>query len=501
MKSPFKWPIERKILASFGLIVFIVLVVETVAYNSINNLIETSRQVSHSQQVINQIGDVLSTMTDAETGQRGYVITGDESFLEPYQAAISLVDGKIQGLLDLTADDPYQQARIVSLKTSVSDKLSELQRVIDIRRTQGAEAAQQAVAAGVGKGFMDDIRQVLGEMQAHENTLLTNYADDNDNTSKRARGTFFILLVVMIILLVSGYFMIRRDSRARKKAEENLRVLNQELEQRVLERTQQLEEINHELTRSNEELQQFAYVASHDLQEPLRMVASYTQLLARRYKGKLDSDADDFISFAVDGANRMQGLINDLLAYSRVGTKGKPFAPTDCNDVLEQALGNLHVAIEESGVVVTHDDLPMIMADSTQMVQLFQNLIGNAIKFKGKEAPHIEIKARKQDKEWLISVHDNGLGIDPQYADRVFIIFQRLHTRDEYPGTGIGLAICKRVVERHGGRIWVKSEPGKGSTFSFTLPVKQEETQTSAPAVPLPEPKRRARAGIRLGAR
>ncbi len=225
-----------------------------------------------------------------------------------------------------------------------------------------------------------------------------------------------------------------------------------------------------ELTRSNSELQQFAYVASHDLQEPLRMVSSYVQLLARRYRDKLDSDADEFIGFAVDGANRMQKLINDLLMYSRVGTRGKPFEHTDCNAVLDQTLANLSTAIEESRAVVTNDDLPTVMADEGQMVQLFQNLVGNAIKFRGEDPPCVHISAKQENNDCVLSVSDNGIGIDPEYYERIFVIFQRLHGKNHYPGTGIGLAVCKKIVDRHGGRIWLESESGKGSTFCFTVP-------------------------------
>jgi len=240
------------------------------------------------------------------------------------------------------------------------------------------------------------------------------------------------------------------------------------LEKRTEEESRQLLA---ELDRSNKELEQFAYVASHDLQEPLRMVSSYTQLLARRYKGRLDADADDFIAYAVDGAYRMQRLINDLLAYSRVGTRGKEFEPTDCSVFFDQALANLKVTIEESGAVVDRGPLPTVMADKLQIGQLLQNLIGNAIKYHGDEPPRVHVSAEQKGNEWVFSVRDNGIGIDPQFAERIFVIFQRLHNREEYPGTGIGLAICKKIVERHGGRIWVESQVGSGATFYFTIPI------------------------------
>ena len=250
----------------------------------------------------------------------------------------------------------------------------------------------------------------------------------------------------------TGVLVFAEDISTRKKAEEELRRSHDELE------------------RSNAELQQFAYVASHDLQEPLRMVSSYMALMERRYKGQLDADADDFIGYAVDGAKRMRMLINDLLEYSRVGTHGKTLGPVDCETLLSRVLDHLQLLIEDSGATVTHDHLPTVIGDDAQLMRLFQNLIHNSLKFKNDSPPLIHVSAEQSYGNWLFSFHDDGIGIDPQYADRIFVIFQKLHNRDEYPGTGIGLAICKKIVERHGGHIWVQSEQGKGATFFFTIP-------------------------------
>ncbi len=250
------------------------------------------------------------------------------------------------------------------------------------------------------------------------------------------------------------------------QSNEELKRARDVLEIRVKERTA-------ELARSNAELEQFAYIASHDLQEPLRMISSYVQLLEKRYKGKLDQDADDFISYASDGALRMQRLINDLLAYSRVGTRGKNFEKVDLEAALAQALENLHLAVKEKKAIVTHDPLPSAYGDSGQLTQVFQNLIDNAIKFAREQPPTVHITAEIEGGECFCSVKDHGIGIASEFLNKLFMLFQRLHTRKEYLGTGIGLAICKRIIERHGGKIWVESNPNEGSTFYFTIPTTQ----------------------------
>ncbi|HEY3360644.1 MAG TPA: PAS domain S-box protein [Methanosarcina sp.] len=255
---------------------------------------------------------------------------------------------------------------------------------------------------------------------------------------------------------VIGVFAAARDITERKKAEAMLKL--------------KLEE----LARSNAELEQFAYISSHDLQEPLRMIASYLQLLQRKYQGKLDDKADKYIYFAVDGASRMQNLINDLLEFSRVTTKAREFEPTDCKSILKQVVFDLEVSIKENEAHVSYGSLPVVMVDSSQLTQVFQNLISNAIKFRSEKIPEIEISAKRKDNQWLFSVKDNGIGVDPKFSERIFEVFKRLNKRDEYPGTGIGLSICKKIVERHGGQIWIESESGKGSIFYFTLPITQK---------------------------
>jgi signal transduction histidine kinase len=333
--------------------------------------------------------------------------------------------------------------------------------------TAMAEAARTLVAKSMAESASLDPTAEVNVILSRERAFLRGMdaivfqydreASFPDRTANRLQMA--LLLAVLGVLLVQGILVLRPA----------LANIHQGISQLELAK-QALQHKSEELARSNAELEQFAYVASHDLQEPLRMVASYTQLLARRYQGKLDRDADEFIGFAVDGATRMQTLIRDLLSYSRVMTQGRSLQPVDTRRAFEAACENLHKAIEESGVSVSVGALPVIQADVTQMTQLFQNLLGNAVKYRNERMPRIHVDARAVEKSWLFSVEDNGIGIEPQYFERIFQMFQRLHTREKYSGTGIGLAICRRIVERHGGKIWVESAPGHGSTFHFAIP-------------------------------
>ncbi|MEO6437082.1 MAG: PAS domain S-box protein [Tepidisphaeraceae bacterium] len=359
---------------------------------------------------------------------------------------LAQMEGKYRGLLEAAPDAMVvvnQGGAIVLLNIQAEKQFG-------YRRN---ELLGQQVKNIIPEGFA--ARLLADGLRSAEDALAQQIGTGIELSGRRRDGSEFpIELMLSPLGSAEGTLVTAaiRDISVRKNAEKHLA-------QKVAE-----------LSRSNEELGQFAYVASQDLQEPLRMVASYTQLLSRRYKGKLDSDADEFIAFAVDGASRMQRLIQDLLVYSRVGTKGKDLLDISSEDALQQALKNLRGAIQESSALVTHDLLPNVLADEMQLIQLFQNLVGNAIKYQRPGVPRVKISAAKNGETgWMFSVRDNGLGIDPQYFERIFGMFQRLHKREEFAGTGIGLAICKKIVERHGGSISVESRPGQGSTFRFAL--------------------------------
>ncbi len=388
---------------------------------------------------------MLSPLESAE----GILVTAairDISVRKAAEKHLAQMESRYRGLLEAAPDAMVvvnQGGEIVLLNVQAEKQFG-------YRRD---ELLGQKVKNIIPEGFAE--RLIADALRSTAEALAQQIGTGIELIARRKDGTEFpIELMLSPLENFEGILVTAaiRDITERKKAEAHL-----------------LENVE-ELRRSNEELGQFAYIASHDLQEPLRMVASYTQLLSRRYKGKLDSDADEFIAFAVDGANRMQRLIQDLLTYSRVGTKGQYLLDISSEDALAQALVNLRATIRESGALVTHDALPHVMADDMQLTQLFQNLVANAIKYQNPGVPRVHISVHKNGgKKWIFSVKDNGLGIDPQYFERIFGMFQRLHKREEFAGTGIGLAICKKIVERHGGTISVESQPGHGSTFSFGL--------------------------------
>jgi PAS domain S-box-containing protein len=391
----------------------------------------------------------LELMLSPLEGPEGFLVTAairDISVRRKAETHLAQMESRYRGLLEAAPD------AMVVINQAGCVVLLNLQAEKQFGYFHG-ELLGKKVTQIIPQGFAE--RLIADGLRSAEDALTQHIGMGIELNGRRKDGSEFPL-ELMLSPLGSGEDVLVtaaiRDITARKQAE-----------QLLLQKVQ-------ELNRSNEELGQFAYVASHDLQEPLRMVASYTTLLSRRYKGKLGSDADQFIAFAVDGASRMQRLIRDLLAYSRVGSTGKVPSETSSEDALERTLTNLSGLIEDSGAVVTHEPLPDVLADELQLVQLFQNLIGNAIKYQRPGVPEVHINAvRNGGTQWVFAVKDNGMGIDAQYFERIFGMFQRLHKREEFAGTGIGLAICKKIVERHGGSIWVESQPDQGSTFRFTL--------------------------------
>jgi PAS domain S-box-containing protein len=571
---------NRKVQFAFGVAISALLVVGLISYRGMVVSSESQLWVQHTQRVLNQLTNLLLSIENIESSYSSFALTGAESNLKSYPDDILATKRREATLRSLTVDNPAQQRQMPNIERLVAQKIQFAEMVIGLRRTRGAQAAEDAIRNGQGAQTGEELRGVVRQLQQEELRLL---AVRNDDAKRRLRQIKTILILGTILGLfinIAAAWSVQRESSRRGFAEEALKdseekfrglleaapdamvvsqsgeivlvnvqaerqfgyrreeLLHQPIEILIpdpfliqdptdekkdaisprlreggvglelfglrkdgsefpveimvspLENStgilmttairditvrkkseEQLAQTAAELKRSNEELQQFASVASHDLQEPLRMVASYTQLLAKRYKGQLDADADEFIGYAVDGCNRMQGLIQDLLTYSRAGTKGKVLREISGEKILNEVLMNLGRTIEESGATVTHDSLPTITTDDTQLVQVLQNLVGNAIKYRGAAPPHVHVSAAKNGgNEWVFSVRDNGLGIDSQYFERIFVIFQRLHGRQDFEGTGIGLAICKKIVERLGGRIWVESQLEKGSIFHFALP-------------------------------
>ena len=420
--------------------------------------------------VVSDAKDVFRTFAVQERSLRT-TDTNDQYLMRilPYRTVENVIDGVVLTFVNVTdlkrAEEAAHAAQVYA--EGIVDTVREPLLVLDTNLcVQSANRAFYETFATTpaqtngrllyeldnGQWDIPKLRSLLAELLS-QNHAFEDFEVAHNFSTIGQKTMLLNARKVSSVTNASGLLLLAiEDISERKRSEETL-----------IQRTAQLQ-------RSNEELQQFAYIVSHDLDEPLRMVASYVQLLAERYQGKLDADADEFIRYAVEGVRRLQALIKDLLTYTRVGGKAQEFTAVDCETLLQDTLGNLQLAIKESSVAVTHDPLPTVRSEGKQLGLVFQNLIGNALKFRSTAPLRIHISARQDGRQWIFSVCDNGIGIDPRHAARIFEVFQRLHTRSEYPGTGIGLAVCKKIVERHGGRIWVESERGKGATFLFTLP-------------------------------
>ena len=436
--------------------------------------LELIRLVNHTRDVQVATQDLLVSLNDAEIGRRGFIATGDAKYLAAVEESAAKSSVIVRHLSTLTRDNPTQQANVNALERLVNDRLELLKQTSQF----GGQDAALREEKRTGLAASTQLSQVVAGVMAEEDRLLELRQQASVAVDWRATALLIAGSIATILLLLWAYRIVRQYAIERDRAETELHQannqlqekviqldrLNQELEDRVKERTAGLE-------RSNQDLQQFAFVASHDLQEPLRMVSSYLGLLSKHCQGKLDAEAEKYIGFAIDGAGRMQTLIRDLLAYAQVSTQAPVLTRTRLADVVSQARYALLASLRETGAEIATEPLPEVDVDPLKMSLVFQNLLSNAIKFRRHgEKPSIHIEALQEGNQWRISVRDNGIGFDPKYAQKIFGAFQRLHGKDVYPGTGIGLAVCNRIIELHGGRIWAEAQTGAGATFHFTLP-------------------------------
>ncbi|MCX4416605.1 CHASE3 domain-containing protein [[Kitasatospora] papulosa] len=500
------------ILAGFVVVVCGCLVVGGLVLSRISD--RTTELVDHIQPARSASFQLQNSLLDQETGVRGYALTGDTTFLEPYEEGMRAERERLARLRSLTGDEQPYAGDVERLERAAQQwRTLRAEPLIAAVRENGPTAATSAPIMR-SKADFDSLRALYNTQQSHLDDARDTARAELDDTRTTRDWVLVALVVGFVLAVVSLSLLLHRvvgrplgaltaasdrvragaftekidvrgpsDVRAVSEAAEAMRSrLVAELAESQ-ERETLLAEQTTELRRSNSELEQFAYVASHDLQEPLRKVASFCQLLEKRYSAELDDRGRQYIDFAVDGAKRMQVLINDLLTFSRVGRVQQSWKPVDLDASLDRALTNLTLAVEESGAVVVREEpLPELLGDSTSLTMVWQNLVGNAVKFRRPDVPcRITVGCVREGDVWHLTVADNGIGIAPEFADKVFIIFQRLHARDEYEGTGIGLSLCRKIIEFHGGRIWLDPKPPEGTLIHFTLPVLPEApTHTTA---------------------
>ena len=466
----------------FALAVAVLIASGWVASINIGRISRNEGLVVHTHEVLDEIRDVQATLSVAESSQRSYLITREASYLEPYRAASATVQGHVDKLKSLTQDNPLQQRRIIDLQKSVTERLASLRAGIVTRDTAGVEGARLYVLTGKGKREMIFIRDLLGQMQTTEVGLLEKRNAESRVSYRTALITQWVTTLVGLVLVGAGYWITARELETRRRGVEALNRANDELEARVISRTADLNLANESLQRSNRELEQFASVASHDLQEPLRKIQAFGDRLQTRCAQGLGEQGRDYLERMLSSATRMRSLIDALLSFSRVTTKAQPFTPIDLSVTARDVVSDLETRIESAGGRVEIGALPTLEADPLQMRQLLQNLISNGLKFaRPGEPPVVQVESRilpKMEGNGEIScfellVRDNGIGFEEIYLDRIFELFQRLHGRQEYEGTGMGLAICRKIVERHGGTITARSAPEEGATFVVNLPLRQ----------------------------
>jgi signal transduction histidine kinase len=501
--------VNRGLLTGFAMVCATLLVTAALGYLNVRRLYEYYQLVDHAQQVMSELRNLLGLVADAESGIRGYVVTSDEMYLKPYDMAKVTVPDSVARIQRLTAESQRQQQLARELQPQVARRMQLLKRTVDAMNESGPSAGQAKIATGDGYRAMEQVRRTIRLMEREEDAVLSQRIGDVTLGYWTAVISSLLSAALGIVLAVAGLWLLNRDLKARETRAGELKALNEQLEERVRQRTADISQTNaalrdeiaerrrierqvrlvaEELERSNRELTHFASVASHDLQEPLRKIQAFGDRLLGHCGDELSSKGRDYLNRILGAAGRMRALIDGLLEYSRVSTRNQPRVPVDLNHVARDVVGDLEARLQAAGGEVMIETLPTIDADPLQMRQLMQNLIGNALKFRRPDVePRVKVSARvapgpitgngDSQPGWMceLTVEDNGVGFETAYSEQIFELFQRLHGRGEYEGTGMGLAICKKIAERHGGSITAASTPGEGSRFVVKLPVTQPQ--------------------------
>ncbi|XPF93108.1 sensor histidine kinase [Colwellia sp. RE-S-Sl-9] len=474
----------------FVIVIGVISINVTLAIKTIDELAKTQKGLTNTGEVILALDKLHILVLSAETGQRGYLLTENEDYLAPYEEAISQVMNQIKEVKKLRLDMVGLESKQIELLSLVEQKLIELSFTVDLALNDKEKRALSAVLTGRGKNFYNEIKAHFDKLQNAEIKHRNHLYQKLELIEKEAKFTFSISAITSFLLLLGLWVLVRVNNKTEQQYKNSLEEQNIKLADEVKARTKELTLYAEELARSNRELEDFAFVASHDLQEPLRKIRAFGDRLMTSYASTIDPKGQDYLKRMYNAAERMSNLISDLLEYSRINTRGKAFVVVSLDQVIHDVIDDLEVAIDESSATIQTTHLPEINGDITQLNQLFLNLLSNAIKFKQDDTPpiiSISYKENsvfdsilKKDSLWYeITIKDNGIGFSQEFEDKIFIPFQRLHTRSQYKGTGIGLAICRRIVERHGGEISVKSEINSGTEFTIKVPHNFTFTTTS----------------------
>lgn len=496
---------QKKILLAFVVSLVVLIANAWVSYRAITVLIENNRSVMGTYEVLNNLLSLRTALTDGETAQRGFIITGLDQYLSPYRTASQRFEQNLGQLIPLIGRNQVQKRRLDEIRQLSIDKFAEMQQTIELRQKGDQKSALDIISTDRGRSLMVRLRELIRDIEAEERNLLAQRQAEQNAGGRRALLTLGIANVLALFFVALALYFNKLELETRHDAQLSLEAANQELGERVRQRTSELVakneelgaqiaerrqaeakllQLNEELQRSNRELQDFAFVASHDLQEPLRKIQAFGDLLKIEFRENLGAEGRDFVDRMQNAAKRMDVLISDLLEYSRVSTRAQPFRKTDLGVIAQDVLSDLETRIKKSGGQVSIGPLPELEADPMQMRQLLQNLLANALKFHRPELPpiiRVESSLRENGtngaasngKIWELRIADNGIGFEEKYLDRIFTPFQRLHARADYEGTGMGLAVVRKIIERHGGTITARSKPGEGSTFILTLPAEQ----------------------------